>query len=84
MHDMISGINAIPRHPSDPPTRLQAALRRERRRRLAAIARYDRYIAEAAGDLGLQAFWRNLQRQDKDDAQRLKNRLSREAAHGVL
>jgi hypothetical protein len=67
---------------SDPRTRLIAALRRERQRRLAAIARYDRYIAEAAGHLALQVFWRNLRRQDADDAQRLKNWLVRESVNG--
>lgn len=55
------------------------ALRREQRRRLAAIPRYDRYIAEAAGDLTLQAFWRNLKRQELEDAQRINARLGREA-----
>jgi hypothetical protein len=54
------------------------ALQRERRRRLAAIPRYDRYIAEAEGDLVQQAFWRNLKRQDLEDAQRLKNWLAQE------
>jgi hypothetical protein len=54
------------------------ALRRERRRRLAAVSRYDRYIAEAEGNLVLQAFWRNLRRQDLEDAQRVKNRLAQE------
>ncbi|MBX6313966.1 MAG: hypothetical protein IRY99_13775 [Isosphaeraceae bacterium] len=59
------------------------ALQRERRRRLAAISRYDRYIAEAAGDLFLQAFWHNLKRQDQEDAQRLKNRLDHETTEGA-
>jgi hypothetical protein len=48
------------------------ALIRERQRRIAAISRYDRYIAQAAGHLTLQGFWRNLKRQDMEDAQRLK------------
>src|SRR3954449_575405 len=56
------------------------ALIRERRRRLAAIPRYDRHIARAAGHLTLQAFWRNFKRQDLEDAQRLKNRIDREIA----
>lgn len=67
-----------------PRTRFIGALRRERQRRLAAIARYDRYIAEAAGHLALQAFWRNLRRQDADDAQRLKNWLDRQGVSGSL
>ena len=58
------------------------ALIRERWRRLAAIPRYDRYIAQAAGHLTLQGFWRNLKRQDVEDAQRLKNWLDREIANG--
>jgi hypothetical protein len=68
------------RHPRTAGTSLSSvrALRHERRRRLAAIPRYDRYIAEAAGDLVLQAFWRNLKRQDLEDAQRLKNWLAQE------
>jgi hypothetical protein len=56
------------------------ALFRERQRRLAAIPRYDRYIAQAAGHLTLQGFWRNLKRQDVEDAQRLRNWLDREIA----
>ena len=72
-----------PRTPTrDSKPRRLASLRRERRRRLAAIARYDRYIAEAAHDLPLQAFWRNLRRQDLEDAQRLQNRLTLEDAGG--
>ena len=58
------------------------ALIRERQRRLAAIPRYDRYIAQAAGHLTLQGFWRNIKRQDVEDAQRLKNWLDREIADG--
>ncbi len=58
------------------------ALIRERRRRLAAIPRDDRYIAQAAGHLTLQGFWRNLKRQDVEDAQRLRNWLDREIADG--
>ena len=53
------------------------ALIRERQRRLAALPRYDRHIAEAAGHLTLQSFWRSLKRQDEEDAQRLKNRIDR-------
>ena len=67
---------------SDLRRRRLVALQRERRRRLAAIPRYDRYIAEAAGNLTLQGFWRDLKRQDLEDAQRLKIRLEREAGEG--
>src|SRR4051794_36567335 len=58
------------------------ALIRERQRRLAAIPRCDRYIGRAAGHLTLQGFWRNLKRQDVEDAQRLKNWIDREIADG--
>lgn len=59
------------------------ALIRERRRRLAAVARYDRYILQARGHLVLQGFWRDLKRQDLEDAHRLKNRLEEEIADQV-
>ena len=58
------------------------ALIRERQRRLAAVPRYDQYIAQAAGHLTLQGFWRNLRRQDEEDAQRMKNQIDREIADG--
>lgn len=67
---------------SDVLPRHVVALIRERQRRLAAIPRYDRYIAQAAGHLTLQGFWRNIKRQDVEDAQRLKNWLDREIADG--
>src|SRR3954470_6010924 len=54
------------------------ALIRERQRRLAAISRYERYVAQAAGHLTLQGFWRNLKRQDMEDARRLEEWLDRE------
>jgi hypothetical protein len=54
------------------------ALIRERQRRLAAISRYERYIAQAAGHLTLQGFWRNLKQQDLEDAQRIKGWVDRE------
>lgn len=60
------------------------ALIRERQRRIAALPRYDRYIAQAAGCLTLQGFWRNLKRQDEDDIQRLKNWLDQEATSDCL
>jgi hypothetical protein len=56
------------------------ALIRERQRRLAAIPRYDRYIAQAAGRLTLQGFWRNLKRQDQEDIQWLNLWLDEETA----
>ena len=81
---IVSGtMHAEPRRPrtaETSPSPVRAL--RERRRRLAAIPRYERYIAEAAGDLGLQSSWRNLRRQDIEDAQRMENRLALETAHG--
>jgi hypothetical protein len=59
------------------------ALVRERQRRLAAISRYDRYIAQAEGHFTLQGFWRNLKRQDVEDALLLMNWLDREVADGA-
>ena len=58
------------------------ALIRERRRRLAAIPRYDRSIAQAAGHLTLQGFWRALKRRDEEAAERLKDRIDREMTDG--
>ena len=58
------------------------ALIRERQRRLAAVSRYDQYVAQAAGHLTLQGFWRTLKRRDEEDAQRLKDRIDREMADG--
>ena len=58
------------------------ALIRERQRRLAAVPRYDQYIAQAAGHLTLQGFWRALKRRDEEDAQRLKDRIDREMSDG--
>ena len=58
------------------------ALIRERQRRLAAVPRYDQYIAQAAGHLTLQGFWRTLKRREEEDAQRLKDRIDREMADG--
>jgi hypothetical protein len=56
---------------------------RERQRRLAAIPRYDRYIARAAGHPALQGFWRDLERRDAEDAERLRDWLDRETADGT-
>jgi hypothetical protein len=81
---MLSVIHARANHRAEAGTSpAHVALRRERMRRLAAIRRYDRYIAEAAGDLALQVLWRNLKRQDQEDAQRLTNRLGQEIADGA-
>src|SRR4051812_39886589 len=78
--DMEIPTRAQNRLPIDP--RHLVALRREHRRRRAAIRRYERYISEAAGHLTLQGFWRDLRRQDEEDSQRLTNRLRLETALG--
>ena len=56
------------------------SLIRERQRRIAALPRYDRYIAQATGRLTLQGFWRNLKRQDQEDIHWLNRRLDEETA----
>lgn len=58
------------------------ALIRERQRRLTVIPNYDRYIAQAAGHITLQGFWRDLKRQDQENVQRLQDWLDRETAEG--
>ena len=68
------GLDVLPPH--------VVALIRERQRRLAAVRRYEQYIARAAGHLTLQGFWRTLKRRDEEDAQRLKDRIDRETADG--
>ncbi len=65
-----------------PTTTDVAAPRRVRRRRQAAIPRHDGYIAEPAGDLALLALWRELKRQDVDDARRPKDRRALETTDG--
>ncbi|WP_406696986.1 hypothetical protein V5E97_38975 [Singulisphaera sp. Ch08] len=74
---------AISRETSDIGAPHLIALIRERERRLAELRRYDRYIAQAAGRLTLQGYWRTLKRQDEDAIQRLKNWLDHEATSGV-
>lgn len=70
----------LPRRPSGTLAPHIVSLIRERRRRVNAAARYDRYIEQARGRLYLQDFWLNLKRQDEDEAQRLQNRIDREIA----
>jgi hypothetical protein len=70
----------IPRRPANSLAPHIVSLIRERQRRVAAASRYDRYIEQAKGHLILQGFWRNLKRQDEDDAQRLQNWIDREIA----
>ena len=79
---LTDSIRSLPRGEADVLPPHVVGLIRERQRRLAAIPRYDRYIAQAAGHLTLQGFWRDLKRQDVEDAQRLKNWLDREIADG--
>src|SRR3954451_12119400 len=54
------------------------ALFLEWRRRVVAIQHYDRYIARAVGHPRLQGLWRDLKRQDMEDARRVKDWLDRD------
>jgi hypothetical protein len=47
-------------------------------KRLDALWRYDQRIANAAGHPGLQAFWRDLKRQDGKNIDRLKDLIREE------
>jgi hypothetical protein len=51
---------------------------RERNRRLVTMPPYDRFIANAAGNLPLQALWRDLRRQDEEELERLAYYLKTE------
>jgi hypothetical protein len=59
------------------PARMMDLIR-ERNRRLVTMPPYDRFIANAAGHLTLQAFWRNLKRRDEEDLQRLEYQFKTE------
>lgn len=60
------------------------ALIEERERRLAELRRYDRFIAQAAGQISLQGFWRTLKRQDEEAIQRLTNWLDHQDSNPSL
>jgi hypothetical protein len=47
-------------------------------KRLDALWRYDQRIANAAGRADLQAFWRDLKRQDQENVRRLKQLIGEE------
>ena len=47
-------------------------------KRLDALWRYDQRIANAAGHAAVQAFWRNLKRQDQKNTERLKQLIREE------
>jgi hypothetical protein len=47
-------------------------------KRLDALWRYDQRIANAVGHAALQAFWRDLKRQDQKNIERLKQLIREE------
>jgi len=47
-------------------------------KRLDALWRYDQQIANAAGHAAVQAFWRDLKRQDQTNTERLKQLIREE------
>jgi len=53
-------------------------------KRLDALWRYDRRIANADGHADLQAFWRDLKRQEMDNVKRLKQMLGDEIRKGCF
>ena len=53
-------------------------------RRLDALWRYDQRIANASGRADLQAFWRDLKRQDQENIKRLKQMIGEEIGKGCF
>ena len=53
-------------------------------RRLDALWRYDQRIANAEGHSGLQAFWRDLKRQDQENVRTLKQLIGEEIEKGCF
>jgi hypothetical protein len=64
--------------------RRDADLVRELDRRLRALRRYDRYLADAGGDAGLRGLWCDLGRQDLASVRRLKGLLIRHIQEGSV
>ena len=56
----------------------------EMSRRLDALWRYDQRIANASGRNDLQAFWRDLKRQDLENVKRLKELIGGEIQRGCF
>jgi hypothetical protein len=53
-------------------------------KRLDSVWRYDQRIANAAGRDNLQAFWRDLKRQDQENVKRLKQLIGEEIGRGCF
>ena len=53
-------------------------------KRLDVLWRYDQRIANAEGRADLQAFWRDLKRQDQDNVRRLKQLIGEEIQRGCF
>jgi hypothetical protein len=53
-------------------------------KRLDALWRYDQRIANASGRADLQAFWRDLKRQDQENVRRLKELIGEEIQKGCF
>lgn len=53
-------------------------------KRLDALWRYDQYVANAAGKLALQAFWRSLKTQEQENVARLKQLIGEEMREGCF
>jgi hypothetical protein len=62
-----------------PAEDMARVLARERDRRREALARYDSYLAAAAGDASLQALWYDLKRRDSEEVRLLEHRLAEKA-----
>lgn len=52
--------------------------------RLDAVWRYDQRIANADGHTALQAFWRDMKRQDQENVKRLKQMIAEEIQKGCF
>jgi hypothetical protein len=57
---------------------------RELDRRLRALRRYDRYLADAGGDPELRGLWCDLKHQDLESVRRLKGLLIRHIQEGAV
>ena len=53
-------------------------------KRLDALWRYDQYIANAEGKTELQSFWKELQRQERGNVDRLKSLIAGEVEAGCF
>lgn len=56
----------------------------ELNKRVDGVWRYDQYIANAEGKPELQDFWRELKRQDQENANKLKELVKKECEQGCF